>query len=139
MDVLKRHRARQNVDKLKLGSAYADSGLVFASAVGTAMSECNTIREFEKALERDGFSKDDRKRIRIHDLRHYHITEAVHAGVSVKALSARVGHASVTFTLDRYAHAIEAGDRAVADAVSRRLRQTQEGEDDTAKTGTDPQ
>jgi len=137
IEALRRHRARQNVDRLKLGPDYTDLGLVFASAIGTAMSERNTIREFKEALERAGFSKDDRARIRIHDLRHFHITEAAHAGVSVKALSARVGHASVAFTLDRYAHAIEAGDRDVADAVSRRLRQPQEGEADAARTGTD--
>jgi integrase len=139
IEALRRHRARQNVDKLKLGPDYTDLGLVFASAVGTAMSERNAIREFKEALDRAGFSKADRHRIRIHDLRHFHITEAAHAGVSVKALSARVGHASVAFTLDRYAHAIEAGDRDVADAVGRRLRQPQEGEDDAARTGTDPQ
>jgi len=141
IEALRRHRARQNVDRLKLGPDYTDLGLVFASAVGTSMSERNTIREFKEALERAGFSKDDRARIRIHDLRHFHITEAAHAGVSVKALSARVGHASVAFTLDRYAHALEAGDREVADAVSRRLRasetSTNEGDRDAAPTGTD--
>ena len=82
-------------------------------------------------------------RITIDDLRHFHITEAALAGVSVKALSARVGHASVAFTLDRYAHAIEAGDRDVADAVSRRLRAPQHADDQqsegAAPTGTDPQ
>jgi integrase len=139
MEALRRHRARQNIDKLKLGPSYADGDLVFASRVGTALTERNVIREFKEALERAGFSEEDRARIRIHDLRHFHITEAAHAGVSVKALSARVGHASVAFTLDRYAHAIEAGDRDVADAVSRRLRVPQEREGDSARTGTDPQ
>jgi integrase len=103
------------------------------------MSERNTIRELKEALERAGFSEEDRARIRLHDLRHFHITEAAHAGVSVKALSARVGHASVAFTLDRYAHAIEAGDRAVADAVSLRLRASQDGDSEAARTGTDPE
>jgi integrase len=139
MNALRRHRAQQNTDKLKLGPDYTDLGLVFASAVGTPMSERNTIREFKEALERAGFSKEDRTRIRLHDLRHFHITEAAHAGVSVKALSARVGHASVAFTLDRYAHAIEAGDRAVADAVSLRLRAPQQDDGKAARTGTDPE
>jgi integrase len=143
IDTLRRHRARQNADKLKLGPDYDDHGLVFASAVGTPMSERNVIREFKEALDRAGFSKEDREKIRIHDLRHFHITEAAYAGVSVKALSARVGHASVAFTLDRYAHAIEAGDRDVADAVSRRLRAPQQvGDQDSegaAPTGTDAQ
>lgn len=142
MEALKRHRAQQNVDKLRLGPAYADDGLVFASEVGTLLSERNVIREFKEALQRAGFSDSDRERIRIHDLRHFHITEAAHAGVSIKALSARAGHASVAFTLDRYAHAIEAGDREVAEAVAGRLaasdQQSQDGHGSSASTGTDP-
>jgi len=137
IDALKRHRARQNADKLRLGQAYDDNGLVFASAVGTPMTERNAIREWKEALERAGFSKEDRARIRIHDLRHYHITDAAHAGVSIKALSARVGHASVAFTLDKYAHAIEGGDSDIADAASRRLRERANNTDDAAKTGTE--
>ena len=67
----------------------------------------------------------------------FHITEAAHPGVNVKALSARVGHASVAFTLDRYVHAIEAGNRDVADAVSRRLGTSQDGDGQADRTGTD--
>jgi len=137
IEALKRHRARQNVDKLRLGPDYSDNGLVFASAVGTAMSERNAIREYKEALERAGFSKEDRKRIRIHDLRHYHVTDAAHSGANVKDLSARVGHASVAFTLDKYAAAFEGGDSDIADTVGRRLRQSANGKDDAARTGTD--
>jgi len=41
-------------------------------------------------------------RIRLYDLRHTAATLAVAAGVSVKAISEQLGHASAAFTLDRY-------------------------------------
>lgn len=44
-------------------------------------------------------------RIRWHDLRHTWATLALRAGVSPKIVSERLGHASVGFTLDTYAHA----------------------------------
>jgi len=34
----------------------------------------------------------------------------LHEGVNVKAVSARLGHASAAMTLDRYAHALPAAD-----------------------------
>jgi integrase len=46
------------------------------------------------------------QRIRFHDLRHTHATIALRAGVPVKVISERLGHASPAFTLQQYAHVI---------------------------------
>lgn len=43
------------------------------------------------------------KRIRIHDLRHSHVSLLINMGVSVEAIAARVGHESIYITY-RYAH-----------------------------------
>ena len=43
-------------------------------------------------------------RIRYPDLRHTHASQLLAAGVNVKVVSDRLGHASVAFTLDTYAH-----------------------------------
>ncbi len=42
--------------------------------------------------------------IRLHDLRHTHASHLLASGVNVKVVSERLGHASVAFTLDTYAH-----------------------------------
>lgn len=42
--------------------------------------------------------------IRLHDLRHTHATLLLKAGVPVKVVSERLGHASVMITLETYAH-----------------------------------
>ncbi len=43
-----------------------------------------------------------------HDLRHTHATLALQAGIHPKVVSARLGHATVSITLDTYSHAIPA-------------------------------
>ncbi len=43
-------------------------------------------------------------RIRLHDLRHTHATQLLAAGVNVKIVSERLGHASTSFALDVYGH-----------------------------------
>ncbi len=42
--------------------------------------------------------------IHLHDLRHTHATLLLKAGVPVKVVSERLGHANVTITLEIYAH-----------------------------------
>ena len=51
------------------------------------------------------------------DLRHSHATLLLHEGVNVKAVSARLGHASAAMTLDRYAHALPAAETQAIAAV----------------------
>ena len=46
--------------------------------------------------------------IRLHDLRHTHATLALQAGIHPKVVSERLGHATVSITLDTYSHAIPA-------------------------------
>lgn len=52
--------------------------------------------------------------VRLHDLRHFHATQALANGVDVKTLSNRLGHASAAMTLDRYAAFLPAADEAAA-------------------------
>jgi len=55
--------------------------------------------------------------VRFHDLRHANISQLIGAGIDVRTVSARAGHSSARMTLDRYAHALPAGDVAAAAAV----------------------
>ncbi len=45
-----------------------------------------------------------------HLLRHVHVTQLLHAGVSVGAVKDRVGHASIATTVDVYGHVLEAAE-----------------------------
>ena len=59
--------------------------------------------------------------IRLHDLRHSHATLLLDQGVPIKVVSERLGHASITTTLDIYAHVLPAQDRDAATAIRRAL------------------
>jgi len=55
--------------------------------------------------------------IRLHDARHSYATASLAAGVPVKVLSARLGHAHITTTLAIYAHVLPGDDEAAATAA----------------------
>lgn len=55
--------------------------------------------------------------VRLHDLRHAHATALLAAGIPIKSVSSRLGHADASTTLNVYAHALESTDREAADLV----------------------
>jgi integrase len=58
---------------------------------------------------------------RFHDLRHFSVTTLIAAGVDVRTVANRHGHAKTTMTLDRYAHALPERDRAAAGILGKSL------------------
>jgi integrase len=67
---------------------------------------------------------------RVHDLRHAHVTAGLAAGVPMKVLSARVGHASIQITADLYAHVTRDIDRAAAETIGGVLLGEELGQDE---------
>jgi integrase len=57
--------------------------------------------------------------IRFHDLRHTHATMLLARENSVKAVSQRLGHASIEITLKHYAHVLPEDDSALANDVQK--------------------
>ena len=57
----------------------------------------------------------------LYDLRHTAATLAVAAGVSVKVISEQLGHASISFTLERYSHVLPSIQDEAAAKVARLL------------------
>jgi hypothetical protein len=55
--------------------------------------------------------------LRIHDLRHKAVALWIAAGANPKEVAARAGHASVSFTLDRYGHLYPEADSALRDRL----------------------
>lgn len=104
IDALRAHGTRQDTLKSKLGPAYADQGLVFATALGKPLHPRNVERAFyalqDKARERlPGLPHGG-----LHILRHFYASSSIHSKVDAKTLSKRMGHTTVRLTLDRYTH-----------------------------------
>jgi integrase len=56
--------------------------------------------------------------VRFHDLRHFAATQLLAAGVPVKTVSARLGHANASTTLNIYAHHLESADEEAAQVLA---------------------
>jgi integrase len=111
--VLKEHLERQMLERVLMGEAYEDSDLVFAREDGAPVHPDGFADAFQRQAKAAKLP-----RIRFHDLRHTHATLALAAGVHPKVVSERLGHASVTITLDTYSHAIPAMQETAAELVA---------------------
>lgn len=96
---LRAHRARQNEEKLLLGSAYDDQGLVFATPVGGPIDPDNVGRTFDLLLKKAGIPH-----CRLHDLRHAFATRLLELGEHPKVVQEMLGHSTITLTLDTYSY-----------------------------------
>ena len=110
---LRAWRTRQAEERLLLGPAYDDRDLVFCHPDGKPYHPDRFSREFARRVDRHGVS-----RIRLHDLRHTWATLALQAGVDVKIVSERLGHASTTITWDIYQHVTPAMQSDAAERVA---------------------
>jgi integrase len=99
---LKEYKVKQNEARLSLGSKYNSHNLIFASRLGEPLHHSNIARRYFKPLLIAAKLPD----IRIYDLRHTCATMLLLAGVNPKIVSERLGHASISITLDIYSHVL---------------------------------
>jgi len=62
------------------------------------------VRSIKTAWRRAKTEAGITERIRLYDIRHYHITYALAAGADIKELADRVGHTTPKMIVDVYAH-----------------------------------
>jgi integrase len=103
VEVLKGQAARQLDEQTGWDEAWVSTDLVFTAANGAALDPESVTRYFRQAV-----AKSMLPPIRLHDLRHTHATLALQAGIHPKVVSERLGHATISITLDTYSHAIPA-------------------------------
>ena len=92
---------------------FDDHDLLFRTDAGVPIHPAVFSYYFARSIRRAGV-----RRIRLHDLRHTHATHALQAGVHPKVVSERLGHSTVTITLDTYMHVLPSMQRDAADAVA---------------------
>jgi len=100
---LKAHKAVQGTLSLALAR---DNAYVLANLDGSVRHPERFSRSFVAAVSaaRKAVGEDRLSKIRLHDLRHTHATLLLAAGVPVKVVSERLGHANAMITLGIYAH-----------------------------------
>jgi integrase len=99
---LKAHRRRQFAERLRAAPAAKEADLVFATESGSPIHPDRISKLFAQRIE-----ELELPTIRLHDLRHTAATLALTAGVHPKVVQERLGHASITITLDTYSHVLQ--------------------------------
>lgn len=97
-------RRNQAEERLRMGSGWRDHGLVFVDEAGEPPHPETISRWWREAVARAGVPA-----IRLHDARHTAATVMLRAGVPVKVVSQRLGHADVAVTMRVYQHVTAQG------------------------------
>jgi integrase len=111
---LAEHKRKQAEERLAKGPAYESQGLVFATSTGQPLDQINlSRRHFKPILKAAGLPSD----FRVYDLRHSCATLLLAAGENPKVVSERLGHASITLTLDIYSHVLPSMQQQAAERL----------------------
>lgn len=111
--ILKRHKALQAENRLKLGGSYHEGNYVCCQPDGSPYCPGYISKKFTAFLKKHGL-----KLIRFHDLRHSHATLMLSQGVPAKVASARLGHGSINITMDLYSHVLDEMHKDAAEKIN---------------------
>jgi integrase len=127
--LLRARRVGADADAAAAGITLAREASVWSPAVdgSTPRTPDSLTRAFARLcwlLEAEATARGRREQypFRLHDLRHFSATELIGAGVDIRTVAGRSGHADPAITLRVCAHALEERDRAAAELLGRRLQ-----------------
>lgn len=101
-------------ERLRAGTAWENLDLVFTDELGGMVNPDTFTRTTKRLAEEAGVPA-----LTPHDAaRHTWATLALASGVHPKVVQERLGHSSISITLDRYSHVIEGMDREAAEIVA---------------------
>jgi len=95
--VLRAHIETVNREQAEFGPDYHDRGLLFCWEDGRPPHPDTITRRFQKITEAAGLPA-----INLYDVRHSYATAGRDAKIDWKALSERIGHSDVAFTMRQY-------------------------------------
>jgi integrase len=101
LQALRTHRGRQILERVGVGEAWQEWGLVFCEPDGTPLSRYSVTRRFQAILANAGIPKH-----RFHDLRHTCATLLLVQGVPLRVVMEILGHSQMATTADIYSHVL---------------------------------
>lgn len=116
IDVLKRWRGLQDIQRNKVGSKWIDTDRVFTKWNGLTLDRSAPSRYFKKFCERTGM-----RYVTNHSWRHLNATLLINSGVDVKTVQSCLGHSVATTTLNLYCHTFQTAQAAAMEAVAEAL------------------
>jgi len=117
VEALREHRARQDEIRDALGSDYRENDLICPRDDGSLWPPQAFTSAYRDLLRRRGLPGPN-----FHALRHSHASQLIRAGLDIKLVSARLGHAKSGFTLETYGHLLPGQDQEAARRIDQSLR-----------------
>jgi integrase len=111
--VLKAYVEMLDQERKDLGPDYQDHGVLFCWENGQPPHPDTITRRFKKLARQAALPEID-----LHDVRHGYATAGRNAKIDWKALSKRIGHADVAFTMKQYVQTGLEADREVANTLA---------------------
>ncbi|MFC1956682.1 site-specific integrase [Chloroflexota bacterium] len=112
--LLQGHKDKQAVECAMMGISLKDDDLVFSDLEGKPLLPDTVSHAWIKLAERNGL-----KGIRLHDARHTHASLLLKQGVHPKVVQERLGHATISTTLDTYSHVTPGLQQAAAEGFDK--------------------
>ena len=107
---LRAHWSAQQEQRLSLGLGRSPAdGYVLTGIDGGHLIPDTISGAWARAMDQIGMPQ-----VRLHDLRHFHASALINAGMNITTVSHRLGHASPVITLGVYSHLIVGSDEKAA-------------------------
>jgi len=117
VEALRAHQQEQDRTKEALGTDYEHGDLVCPRDDGSLWVPSAFTSAYRDLLRRRNLTGPD-----FHALRHSHASQLLKAGVDLKSVSARLGHAMSGFSLETYGHMLPGQDQEAAWRIESTLR-----------------
>lgn len=104
-DLLKKLKAKQELEKEMFSNDWMDTEFVFKDEYGNYYNPSRLSRQWVLFQKRHNL-----KHIRLHDLRHTCATYLLSHNVPIATVSKKLGHSNIYTTLDVYTHSVDSDD-----------------------------
>jgi integrase len=115
--LLTNHRSNQDARRAALRQRWHQTDLIVDRGDGAPLNPDTLTSTWRRFIR-----KHNLPHVRFHDLRHSHATLMLLEGIHPKIVSERLGHASVSFTLEVYTHLLPDMQTEAAEAIDRILQ-----------------
>lgn len=112
LNELKKYRKLSLENRMKTDDMWEGGEwfFLFTATNGKSLNPSSVYTWWRRFIE-----KNNLPYIRFHDLRHTSATLLINQGAHIKTISSRLGHASISTTMNTYGHALEEADKKAAD------------------------
>ncbi len=111
------YKKYQDNRKKQIGKKWVNTDRLFVNEVGEAIDPRKATYWFTYFQMHNGI----KNKIRLHDLRHLHISLLILNGLDIETVAERAGHSSANTTLNIYTHILKEVDYRAVDIITSKI------------------